>query len=80
MKRVFAIAMLLVAPSERLLAQTPTLRSLAPNGFQIGVGASDPTCVFRPIAITDSGASRSLIPIHRDHPFRPIAITRTLNG
>src|SRR3972149_4628316 len=35
------------------------------------VPMKSPKCVFRPMAITDSGASRSLIPIDRDHRFRP---------
>jgi hypothetical protein len=34
-------------------------------------------CGFRGIAITDSGASRSPVPFHRDHRFRTIAIALT---
>jgi hypothetical protein len=35
----------------------------------------DADCVFRPKSITDSGRSRSLIPVHADHRFRSKSIT-----
>jgi hypothetical protein len=73
--------------------RTAQLRSLAWSAYSAAREAGDPAaaaaraaglaaasayCVIRAMPITESGASRSPIPAHGDHPFRGMPITGPL--
>jgi hypothetical protein len=57
---------------------TATCSGGSPGACQVASSSTSADCVFRSMAITDSGPWRSLVPVEGDHRFRSMAIAERL--